>query len=163
MEAVAVTLKQANAFVAKHHRHSAPVRGHKWSVGVAVRGELVGVAIVGRSVARRLDDGRQMEILRVCVRDGVSDLWVCSNLYGRCVRVARDLGYAVILTYTKKGESGASLRAAGFEPVADSPGGTWDVPTRRRTVRETTLFGVVEKKRDTGPKIRWERLLKPRG
>lgn len=159
MKAVPVTLDEANTFVAKKHRHSQPVTGHKWSVGVAVRGVMVGVAIVGRPISRMLQDGFTVEVLRVCTADGVSEFHACSNLYGRCVRVARDLGYTRVVTYTKASESGASLRAAGFVKVADVPAReTWSVPSRKRVQSERTLFGLVQK-RDTGPKVRWERLL----
>lgn len=52
-----INLKTANAFVQQHHRHHKPTRGHKFSIGVSENGALVGVAICGRPVARRLDDG----------------------------------------------------------------------------------------------------------
>jgi hypothetical protein len=43
----------------------------KFAVGASVDGKLVGVAIAGRPVARRLDDGKTLEVLRVCT-DGSS-------------------------------------------------------------------------------------------
>lgn len=52
-----INLKTANAFVQQYHRHHKPTRGHKFSIGVSDNGALVGVAICGRPVARRLDDG----------------------------------------------------------------------------------------------------------
>ena len=52
-----VSLADANAFVALHHRHHKPVRGHKYSLGCFKDGQLVGVAITGRPVSRYLDDG----------------------------------------------------------------------------------------------------------
>ena len=52
-----INLKTANAFVQQYHRHHKPTRGHKFSIGVSENGALVGVAICGRPVARRLDDG----------------------------------------------------------------------------------------------------------
>lgn len=54
---VPITLKAANAFVAEHHRHHKPARGCRFCVAVADADQIVGVAIVGRPVARRLDDG----------------------------------------------------------------------------------------------------------
>jgi len=157
MKAIPTDLSEANAFVAKYHRHSLPTVGHKFSVGVAVRGERVGVAICGRPVARMIQDGFTLEVLRVCVVDGVSDFHVCSNLYGRCVRIARDQGYRRVVTYTLASESGASLKAAGFKPVAEvAAAATWSVPSRRREQTIRTLFGDIEK-RNTGAKVRWER------
>ena len=59
-----VSLSEANSFVAKNHRHHKPVRGHKFSLGCMVDGQLVGVAIVGRPVSRYLDDGLTLEVPR---------------------------------------------------------------------------------------------------
>ena len=47
-----VALATANAFVNAHHRHHKATAGHKFSIGCAKDGELVGVAIVGRPVSR---------------------------------------------------------------------------------------------------------------
>lgn len=77
---VPVDLKTANRFVLRLHRHSSPVVGHKFAVAVAdPEGTLRGVAIVGRPVAPRLDDGNAVEITRVCT-DGTRN--ACSMLYG---------------------------------------------------------------------------------
>ena len=59
-----IPLDEANAFVAQHHRHHQPVVGHKYSIGCESDGDVVGVAIVGRPVARGLDDGRTLEVTR---------------------------------------------------------------------------------------------------
>ena len=102
--------QQANEFVRRLHRHSRPTLGAIFCVGVA-DSKLRGVAICGRPVARMLDDGMTIEILRVCT-DGARN--ACSMLYGAARRVARALGYERIITYTLPDEGGASLRAAGF-------------------------------------------------
>ena len=118
---VPVDLKTANRFVARLHRHSRPVVGHKFAVAVAdPDGTLRGVAIVGRPVAPRLDDGNAVEITRVCT-DGTKN--ACSMLYGAARRAARALGHAPIYTYTLPEEGGASLRAAGFRLEKDDAGG----------------------------------------
>lgn len=44
---------------------TAPPAGHKYSIGVAKDEMLVGVAIVGRPVARLLDDDHTLEVVRV--------------------------------------------------------------------------------------------------
>ena len=62
LEIVPVSLKEANAFVEQHHRHHKPVVGHKFSVGCTDGENIVGVAIVGRPVARYLDDGWTLEV-----------------------------------------------------------------------------------------------------
>ena len=86
---VPVTLEAANAFVRRLHRHNKPVVGAKFCVGVQAE-QLVGVAIVGRPVAPRLDDGFTAEITRVCT-DGTRN--AASMLYGACRKAARAMGY----------------------------------------------------------------------
>lgn len=118
---VPTDLKTANDFVRAMHRHSRPVVGYRFAVGVADEtGKLRGVAIVGRPVAPRLDDGVAAEITRLCT-DGARN--ACSMLYGAARRAARALGYGPIYTYTLPDEGGASLRAAGFRLDNESAGG----------------------------------------
>ena len=57
LEITPMTLKEANAYVEQNHRHHGPVVGHKFSIGCSDGEKIVGVAIVGRPVARHLDDG----------------------------------------------------------------------------------------------------------
>jgi hypothetical protein len=65
MEAVPLHLREANEFVAEHHRHNLPTVGGKFAVGATLEGNLVGVAVAGRPVARRPDDGKTLEVRRV--------------------------------------------------------------------------------------------------
>jgi hypothetical protein len=111
LEVVPVTLKQACAYVTALHRHHAAPRGHKFSLGLTRDGELCGVAMVGRPLARALDDGRSAEVNRTCT-DGTPN--ANSMLYGAAWRAAKAMGYLRMYTYTQEGESGASLRAAGY-------------------------------------------------
>ena len=60
-EIVPMTLKEANAVVEQNHRHHEPIVGHKFSVGLSDGEKIVGVVIVGRPVARHLDDGWTLE------------------------------------------------------------------------------------------------------
>lgn len=86
-----ISLRDANAFVLAHHRHSGQVRGCKFCVAVVDDLDAVhGVAIVGRPVARRLDDGITAEVTRLCT-DGIAN--GCSFLYSRCARIAKLMGY----------------------------------------------------------------------
>jgi hypothetical protein len=118
-----VTFREACAFVAEHHRHHKPPRGHKFSIGVEVEGDLVGVAMVGRPVARAWDDGSTCEVNRTCV-DGTKN--ANSMLYGAAARAAKAMGYRRILTYTQEGESGSTLRAVGWELIGErEPRGSW--------------------------------------
>lgn len=122
LRVVPCDLKTANEFVRKLHRHSRPVVGHRFSVGVADQdGVLRGVAIIGRPVAPRLDNGKAAEVTRLCT-DGTRN--ACSILYGAARRAARALGYAPIYTYTLPDEGGASLRAAGFRLDKEDAGGS---------------------------------------
>ena len=133
LELVPVTFREACGFVAMHHRHHKPPVGHKFSVGVAVGAELVGVIMVGRPVARHYDDGATLEVTRSAV-DGTPH--ANSKLYGAAWRAAKALGYRRLITYTQQGESGASLRAAGYRVVAQRPPRKgWDTPSRRRTAK----------------------------
>lgn len=126
---VPIPLDEANAYVDRHHRHSNPVVGHKFSLGAAMGDEIVGVAIVGRPVARPLDDGWTLEVLRVC---STGERNVCSFLYGASWRAARALGYRKLVTYTLASEPGSSLRAAGWHTVGEVSARSWDTPSRPR-------------------------------
>lgn len=64
LEITPMTLKEANAYVEQNHRHHGPVVGHKFSIGCSDGEKIVGVAIVGRPVARHLDDGWTLEVTR---------------------------------------------------------------------------------------------------
>lgn len=116
LRTVPVTFKQACLFVEDWHRHNRPPVGHKFSIGVANDAdELVGVAMIGRPVARHYDDGLTLEVNRTAT-DGTKN--ANSLLYGAAWRAAKALGYGRLITYTQADESGASLRAAGWEVVA---------------------------------------------
>lgn len=138
---IPVPLAEAKAFIEVWHRHLKPPRGHKFSLGAAdTEGVLVAVAVVGRPVARGLDDGRTLEVNRLA-SDGTSN--ACSMLYAACWRASRALGYRRLVTYTRADETGASLRAAGWKPVATLPPREgWHEPRQSRTE------GV--------PRIRWQ-------
>lgn len=111
MNAQPISLREANAFVVAHHRHHDATTGHKWSLGAYQDGRLCGVAIVGRPTGRRLDDGKTLEVTRLCT-DGTRN--ACSFLYGAAARKARREGYDRIITFILASESGVSLRAAGW-------------------------------------------------
>lgn len=124
---VPVTRDQAVAFL-RLHRHLGRPQGYRAAIGAALGGELVGVAILGRPVARHADDGRTLEVLRLCT-DGTRN--ACSFLLGRCRRLAAALGYTRVVTYTLPEEGGASLRAAGFQELPPSRGGSWGASRER--------------------------------
>ena len=117
LEVVPITLREANAFVEQNHRHHGPTVGHKFSIGLSDGEKIVGVAIVGRPVARHLDDGWTLEINRLCT-DGTRN--ACSMLYAAAWRTARAMGYKRLVTYILESENGASLRAAGWKCVGQA-------------------------------------------
>lgn len=128
---VPVRSRTARAFVAMWHRHHQPPVGQIFAVGVADQdGTLCGVAIVGRPVARHYDNGQTLEVTRVAT-DGTRN--ACSMLYAAAWRATSALGYTRLITYTQAGESGSSLRAAGWRVVAQRPATPgWDRPSRPR-------------------------------
>lgn len=129
-------LSEANVFVASHHRHHQPVVGHKFSLAVCDDQEQVrGVAIVGRPVARMLDDGMTLEVTRVAT-DGCPN--ACSALYGAARRATFALGYTRLITYTLATEPGTSLIGAGWRSLGNAGSGSWDRASRPRVDKAPT-------------------------
>lgn len=124
-----VTLREARAYVERHHRHHRAPQGGIFAVAVSDDERVRGVAIVGRPVARRLQDSWTCEVTRVCT-DGAKN--ACSMLYSAAWRAARAMGYRRIVTYTLETESGASLKAAGWRVLHETAGGSWDRTLRPR-------------------------------
>src|SRR5262249_59291009 len=112
--------------------------------GLVSNGELVGVGIAGRPVARHLDNGMTLEATRVCVAPGHQN--ACSKLYARLKRIGQLMGYTSIKTYTLLEESGCSLRAIGAVPERYCPPSHWNRPG-------ATYQPVYDKE-----KTRWELL-----
>jgi hypothetical protein len=137
-----IDLAEANAFVRAHHRHHRPVVGHVFSIGAATADSLdagarkiVGVAIVGRPVARSRDDGVTAEITRLAT-DGTEN--ACSFLYGASARAAFALGFKRIGTYILASEPGTSLAAAGWRLIGEVRGRSWSCPSRPRIDKHPT-------------------------
>ncbi len=146
MKAVRVELSEANSFIAEVHRHHKPVQGHRFSIGVEHGGKLVGVAVVGRPVARMTDQKNVAEVTRLAT-DGTRN--ACSFLYAQCARAAQELAFTSIQTFILATEPGTSLRAAGWINRGASAGGDWNRPSRggRRTDQPME------------PKIKWSKQL----
>jgi hypothetical protein len=144
LQAVPVTRDEAIAFIEKHHRHHGRPPGYLFAVGCfdALDARVCGVAVVGRPVARHLQDGWTAEVIRLC-SDGTRN--ACSFLYGAAWRAARALGYLRLVTYTLPEEGGASLRAAGWRLIGEAGGGSWSRKERPRV-----------DKHPTQSKLRWE-------
>ena len=143
IEITPMTLTEAMIFVDRHHRHHKSPQGGLFAIGLSDGDEVVGVAIIGRPVSRNLDNGYTAEVTRVCVLDGYRN--GCSKLYGACWRAARAMGYQKMVTYTLKTEPGTSLKASGWDVMAETRGGSWNCEARPR-VDKHPLQG----------KLRWE-------
>lgn len=140
-------LKDANIFIEALHRHHKPVQGHRFSISVWNETAMVGVATVGRPVARMTDQRKVLEVTRLCT-NGTPH--ACSALYAAAARVGKEMGYEKIQTFILDSEPGTSLKAAGWVFESASAGGDWNVPSRggRRTDQPQC------------PKQRWSRVLR---
>lgn len=134
LKAVPLSLKEANEYVAEHHRHHKPVVRDKYRLGAGLDGKLVGVVNVGNPVARMLCDGETLEVTRLCT-DGTKN--ACSFLYNRAAKIAFALGYKRIITYILEDEPGTSLEAAGwrFDCIAGGAHGTDRIGAEKTTLR----------------------------
>jgi hypothetical protein len=142
LQLVPMTRAEAQAYVREHHRHHKPSVGDVFCLGAQSGDKIVGVVVVGRPVARMLNDGQTLEVTRCCT-DGTRN--ACSFLYAAAWRAARDLGWRRLVTYTLPEEGGTSLRAAGWKLIGEAGGGSWSRPSRARV--------------DTAPtqvKLKWE-------
>jgi hypothetical protein len=139
-----ISFHAACQHIALWHRHHGPPVGHIFSRGVFLPDwTLVGVATAGRPVSRLLDDGLTVEVTRVAT-DGTPN--ACSALYAACRRDAYRKKFTRVITYTQDGESGSSLRGAGWIPMASlAPRRGWYCPSRPR---DNSTGGVA--------RIRWE-------
>lgn len=137
-----ISFADACAFVDGNHRHHKAPAGHKFSISVVdTEGVVRGVACVGRPVAQALQDGFTLEVNRTAT-DGTPN--ANSMLYGAAWRAAKALGYRRLVTYTQEGETGCSLRAAGWRVVAElRPRKGWNGPAR---VRDDRNAGIARKR-----------------
>lgn len=117
-------LSEANALVARWHRHHKECQGHRFSIAcITMDGTICGACIVGRPVARLAGHPREvLEVTRL-VTDGTPN--ACSALYAAAARAGVALGYQRIQTYILDTETGVSLRAAGWKCEGSAGGGQW--------------------------------------
>lgn len=112
----AIKLQESQAFVAKHHRHSEPLKRHKFSIGMydySTRNwDLIGVVTVDNCSSAWSKYYDHAEIRRLCVLPDKP------NLASKLLRLATDacvaMGMKKIVSYTRPHESGSSLRAVGY-------------------------------------------------
>jgi len=140
----AVELREANRFIELFHRHNKPVTRAKFQIGMTCDGELIGIGIAGRPVARHLDDGKTLEVLRTCIKEGHPN--ACSKMYARLKRIGLLLGFERVITYTLQREAQSSLKAIGAKIAAEVKPQEWNRPNRHRTSQKVY----------TEPKWRWQ-------
>jgi hypothetical protein len=87
MKVIPCTISRAKEIVREHHRHNRPPVSGLFALAAELDGVMIGVAIVGRPVARRLQDGITAEVTRTCTLPGAPKGTV-SFLYSACRRVA---------------------------------------------------------------------------
>ena len=148
MRTAPLTLADANAYIAEFHRHHKPVQGHRFSIAAMDETGIVGVAIVGRPVARNCNPYMTAEVTRLCTEGGKN---VCSFLYAACARVCKEMGFTKIQTYILEEEPGTTLKAAGWIHEADTVGGDWNQSKANAGTRRTD--------QPQGPKQRWAKRL----
>lgn len=121
--------RQIKSWITDHHRHHRPPQG--WRYGfIALRGAaVVGLAVVGRPVARRLAGA---ECTRLCTWGSSRRRWGAASALLRAVAEAEP----EVVTYTLASEEGRSLEAAGWYrdgPVR--PPRRWSCRSRPRAAR----------------------------
>lgn len=138
-----VSLRTARILCDANHSHHEPAHAGKWALGAFDNGVCVCVAVVARPVARMLDTGNVLEVVRLA-SDG-STRGAASALLRACVAEAANRGVHRVVSYTLLGELGACYRAARWRPVALTRGGNWGRASRSRN-----------EAKQPGAKARWE-------
>ena len=69
---------EAFAFITRVHRHHRRPVGSIFQIGLAKGSDIVGIAVVGRPVARQQQDGFTAEVTRLCT-DGTSNAWLAGG------------------------------------------------------------------------------------
>lgn len=145
---IPITLREANYFVSTYHRHNKPTQGGRFAIGATTGEQMVGVAIVGRPIARMVDHHYTAEVLRTCTNEEAPKGTV-SFLYSASWRIWQAMGGHKLITYTLQSESGASLRGAGWKCLGqvklnNKPWGS--------SGRERQWQSIYDQ-----PKFRWEK------
>jgi len=170
---VRLKLNEAQAYVERYHRHSAPLKRHKFSIGAlpfplrphspfeiplttsSGRDEpfLYGIVTVDTPSSHEWSKYRgYVEIRRLVTTSDLPN--VASFLIGKAKQACVAMGYGRIITYSRVTESGTSLKASGFNIYKVHRGlVTWccylgGAPTsdpldRRRKFTKSTLTKIV--------------------
>lgn len=146
LKVIPVSIKEAQEFIDKNHRHHKKPVGHKFSIAVTDGESLVGVGVAGRPVSRFNARENTLEVYRLCVLEGFNN--ACSMLYSRITQIAKSMGYDKVITYLLESETGTSLKASGWQYESKSKGGSWNCKSRKRIDKAPIC-----------PKQRWSRVI----
>ena len=158
MRIVPIDWKTARKFVYDEHRHHVPPIGRIFQLGLKTGETLVGVAICGRPVGSKIDYRKILDVGRLCVLENNPN--ACSKLYATCARIAKEMGYESITTYTLESEPGTSLKAAGWicEGKTGSLGKNHGSKNRQRSKVTIELYETIVKYPDEET-VRWRKIL----
>lgn len=129
-----ITFRDAAEYVNDLHRHNVAPQGHKFSLSLdSVEERRVGVLIASEPKSRHQSNGTTLEINRCCTDSRYHN--VCSALVGKAIRMGKEMGYTRFITYTLPTESGASMKAVGFQMdgIVKGRSNGWDSPSRHRS------------------------------
>jgi predicted alpha/beta hydrolase len=100
-----VKLDEMASFVKEHHRHTAPLRRHMFSIGAYEDWcnpyDLFGVATVDNCSSAWSKRADHTELRRLCTRPGAPPN-VASYLLGQVKKAVWGMGYRVLVTYTRQ-------------------------------------------------------------
>lgn len=167
LEVVPVAQAVAKRFVRDHHRHCPPPAGWRYGAAVTNGSQMIGVVMVGRPVARKLDHTKIVEVNRLCIREDIADGlgWnACSLLYGWSARQAKAKGFEKIVTYTRVDEPGTTLIASGWAKDGVVKGRSWNCPSRSRQdgknvvdkQRWCRVFAQAPRRARLGPQVHFK-------
>lgn len=118
-----IPLAKANALVEQWHSHLPPVVGHIFAIGAFIDDNtIVGCLIASRPIARHADDGRTLEVIRLCT-NGYPN--AASRLLSQGRRIAQAFGFERVISSTLEGEAASAYKAIGATVLGTSPAMAW--------------------------------------
>lgn len=149
LRVVPVSRRDAMAFIARHHHHVGSLPGDRFRAAIWNGPTMLGVVVIGNPTARAYNHKGIVEVRRLCLNLGISELlrWkACSALYVWAAEESARRGWRKIITYTLASESGMSLRYARWTREGQTGGGSRSWANRA---------GRQDAPRE--PKVRWSR------
>jgi hypothetical protein len=145
-EIVPIGLDNANAFVKQHHSYMANVHRCKFCLALTIAGDVAAVLIANVPSSTHYDDGRTLELLRVCI--GAPWPHLASKLIGRACRAAKALGYNRVITWCDDAKEGTSYHAANFYLVKVTDRSHWRTRPAKRDSEPSSQLKLFAWPRD---------------